>query len=192
MESFNPQEWTPGYDEHGVNCWFNKTTRGRVYGRFPPQMQVGLSPVVSDPGANVPASTQFNPASPLDAEKQWKQALAGAWREYQTDGDEKKPYWYNEISGDRTWDKPDTSGAQKPPPPPPPASSSRPPVSSSQPREPSPHEDNGGKAGGAGQKKKKESEQWQQLRTAKGRRYWYNEETGASQYDTPNCLRKYR
>ncbi|CAM9231530.1 unnamed protein product [Ectocarpus sp. 4 AP-2014] len=185
MASFNPQEWTPGYDENGVNCWFNKTTGIRVYGRFPPQMQLGLSPIVGGPGVNVPASTQFNPASALDQEKHWKQALAGAWREYQTDGDEKKPYWYNEISGARTWDKPDTSDAQKPPPPPPPASSS-------QPQEPSPHNDNGGKAGGAGEKKKKESEQWQQLRTAKGRRYWYNEVTGASQYDTPNCLRKYR
>ncbi|CAM9957860.1 unnamed protein product [Ectocarpus fasciculatus] len=190
MASFNPQEWTPGFDEHGVNCWFNKTTRGRVYGRFPPQMQVGLSPIVGGPGVNVPTSTQFNPASALDAEKLWKQALAGAWREYE-DEHEKKPYWHNEVSGARTWEKPDTSGAQKPPPPstPPP----RPPPSAShQPQEPSPHKDNGGKAGGAGEKKKKESEQWKELRTAKGRKYWYNEDTGASQYETPICRRKYR
>eukprot|EP00903_Cladosiphon_okamuranus_P015197 g14047.t1 len=160
MATFNAEEWTPGFDEFGRQCWYHKVTRSRVYHQFPPPAPAG------------PIPAPFNPAPDVAAKAMWKQALAGAWKKYETDGEDgkKKPYWYNTMSGETTWDKPDTDEAKPPPPPAPPA----------EPKETTPV------------KKEREKDQWKQLRNDKGRKYWHNEKTGENSFETPECLRKYR
>ena len=110
-------------------------------------------------GPSLPACNpdQFSLTPPL-------QALAGAWKEYETDGDDgkKKSYWHNAMSGETTWEKPDTNEGKPPPPPAPPA----PPAKPAEPKEPAPV------------KKEREKDQWKQVRNDRGRKYWYNEKVG--------------
>ncbi|CAM9170691.1 unnamed protein product [Scytosiphon promiscuus] len=184
-----PQDWTLGFDELNRVCWLHKATKVKVYPQSPPEAAAGLS-TIAGAGPNIPTAASFTPATGSIYDALLKDALAGAWKEYQTDGDDNKRYWYNKITNQTTWEMPTEVSPTKPPPPPPQPSATPAPPAPPAPKEPSPPKGKGG--GKEVAKKKDEKDQWKAMFTDKGRKYWYNEETGDSQFETPYCLRKYR
>eukprot|EP00752_Nemacystus_decipiens_P015533 g13859.t2 len=164
MATFNPAEWAPGHDENGDECWCNKVTGIRKYGAFPPKYLVKTG-ALSDLPTAPPAGSQFFPRSGLVAEAMWKKAVAEAWTEYRDDYG--TSYWYNAMSEETTWDKPDTYSETPHPPSAQPAPKTK-------------------------FSRWHERDQWRQTCDSKGLKYWYNEKTGAIQYKPPDCIMKYR
>lgn len=112
----------------------------------------------------------YNIGYHMAAERNRQRAIAAAWQKFYDDKS-KKPFYCNLVTREKTWDRPKALS----PPAPPPAKKD-----AEKPSPPKPVA-----------KEKPKGPEWCLVHPDKGEDYWWNPKTGKSQYERPDCMKKY-